>query len=110
LRANRHDSSSHVAHCQSVHLPAEVIRIAESWDHLPPHIREAILTLVDTALPIDRDRHSRSVNLRRESADEVAWRMAQECRSIVQSCLREEEWPDADREFHGVIANGLASL
>lgn len=36
--------------------------------------------------------------------------MARECRTVIQSCLREEEWPDADREFFGVIANGLARL
>jgi hypothetical protein len=68
MRANRHESASDDAHCQSVHLPLEVIRIAESWDQLPPHIREAIQTLVETALPIDRYRHSRSDNLKMESA------------------------------------------
>jgi hypothetical protein len=28
-------------------IPAAVARIADSWPRLPPHVREAILTLVD---------------------------------------------------------------
>jgi hypothetical protein len=39
-------------------------------------------------------------------SDETAWRIAQECREIVQSCLREEEWGDADREFFRIISGG----
>jgi hypothetical protein len=39
--------------------------------------------------------------------DEAAWRMAQECRGIVQTCLREEEWHDADQEFFRIISRGL---
>ena len=38
---------------------------------------------------------------------ETAVRLARECRRIVQSCLREEEWPDADREFYLIIRQGL---
>lgn len=56
MRADRQESASDDADCQSVHLPPPVLRIAEIWDRLPPHIREAIQTLVDAASPDDRDR------------------------------------------------------
>ena len=38
---------------------------------------------------------------------ELAMRLARQCRRIVQACLREEEWPEADREFYLVIREGL---
>ena len=48
---------------------------------------------------------------------DLAIRLARECRRIVQACLREEEWPDADREalrtaFYGLltIAIGTGAL
>lgn len=40
---------------------------------------------------------------------EIAWRLAQQCRSIVQACLREEEWQDVDREFCEVIAQSITA-
>lgn len=97
---------------QSVCLPPAVARIADAWPLLPLHIREAIQTLVDAALPVDQARSPSGRAMGRESIieDEAAWRMAQECRSIVQACLREEEWQDADREFFGVIREGLAAV
>jgi hypothetical protein len=42
--------------------------------------------------------------------DELSWRLAQECRTTVQACLREEEWEDAEREFFLRIQNGIQSL
>lgn len=33
----------------------------------------------------------------------AALRIARRCRHIVQGCLREEEWADADHEFYVVI-------
>jgi hypothetical protein len=38
---------------------------------------------------------------------ETAARLAVRCRRIVQACLREEEWLDADREFYMIIREGL---
>ena len=38
---------------------------------------------------------------------ETAVRLAVQCRRIVQACLREEEWVEADREFYLVIKEGL---
>ena len=33
--------------------------------------------------------------------------MARRCRWIIQACLREDEWGDADLEFYLVIREGL---
>jgi hypothetical protein len=41
---------------------------------------------------------------------EVAIRIARRCRTIVQACLREEEWADADREFYKVARDELDAL
>jgi len=38
---------------------------------------------------------------------EAAIRIARRCRHIVQACLREEEWADADREFYKVAREEL---
>jgi hypothetical protein len=39
--------------------------------------------------------------------DQVAITIARRCRHVVQACLREEEWADADREFYRIIRDGL---
>lgn len=41
---------------------------------------------------------------------EAALRIARRCRHIVQGCLREEEWADADQEFYAVILEELRQL
>lgn len=38
---------------------------------------------------------------------ETAIRIAQRCRYIIQACLREEEWADADREFYRICREEL---
>ena len=40
----------------------------------------------------------------------LAVRLARKCRNIVQACLREEEWGDADRAFYEVIREGLEQV
>ena len=40
----------------------------------------------------------------------LATRLARECRNIIQTCLREEEWIDCDREFYLIIREGLEQL
>lgn len=37
----------------------------------------------------------------------VAIRLARRCRWVIQGCLREEEWQDADREFFFIINEGI---
>lgn len=41
---------------------------------------------------------------------QAAIRIARRCRHVIQVCLREEEWPDADREFYRIIREGLEEL
>jgi hypothetical protein len=38
---------------------------------------------------------------------ETAQRAARRCRRVVQACLREEEWVDADEEFYLIIREEL---
>ena len=37
----------------------------------------------------------------------AACRIAVRCRNIVQACLREEEWHEADREFYRIAREVL---
>lgn len=41
---------------------------------------------------------------------EAAIRIARQCRNIIQSCLRENEWAEADREFYKVARQELEAL
>jgi hypothetical protein len=41
---------------------------------------------------------------------EMAVRLAVQCRRIIQACLREEEWPEANREFYLIIRRGLETF
>jgi hypothetical protein len=41
---------------------------------------------------------------------EAAIRIARRCRHVVQACLREEEWAEADREFYRVARQELEAL
>jgi hypothetical protein len=41
---------------------------------------------------------------------DAAVRIARRCRYLIQACLREEEWGDADREFYLVIREELERL
>jgi hypothetical protein len=41
---------------------------------------------------------------------EAAVCLAVRCRRIVQVCLREEEWIEADRQFYTIIRDGLEAL
>ena len=38
---------------------------------------------------------------------ETAVRAARRCRWLIQACLREEEWGDADREFYLILREEL---
>ena len=46
-------------------------------------------------------RSDRSVS--EKQLDELSWKLARQCRHIIQTCLREEEWIDADHEFYLTI-------
>ena len=38
---------------------------------------------------------------------EACIRIARRCRNVIQACLREEEWAEADREFYRVARDEL---
>jgi hypothetical protein len=40
----------------------------------------------------------------------LAIRLARECRNIIQACLMESEWRDADMAFYEVIRAGLEEI
>lgn len=40
----------------------------------------------------------------------MARKAARRCRHVIQSCLREEEWRDADNEFYEIIQQALLGL
>lgn len=73
--------------------------VVKNWDQLPPLVIELIqristLTLgtpTEPSYPIKK----------------FARMCARRCRSIVQGCLREEEWLDADLEFYGAIEDEI---
>ncbi|WP_437185279.1 hypothetical protein SH668x_002378 [Planctomicrobium sp. SH668] len=44
------------------------------------------------------------------SIDSLARKTAMHCRRVIQSCLREEEWRDADNEFYEIIRRALLEL
>jgi len=41
---------------------------------------------------------------------EAAIRIARRCRYVIQACLREEEWGDADHEFYLIARQELEAL
>jgi hypothetical protein len=49
-----------------------------------------------------------STSLTGSDLEEVACHNAKESRQIVQACLREEEWQDAEQAFVRVIKGGIA--
>ena len=87
-------------------LPRAVAYIAEVWDTFPPHINDAIGTLIGASIP--HGHHA--VRPEGFEPDGVAWAVAHQSRSIVQACLREEEWHDVDLEFFEVINATLAEI
>jgi len=42
--------------------------------------------------------------------DSLARKAATQCRHVIQSCLREEEWRDADDEFYEIIRQAFSEL
>jgi len=68
-----------------------------AWPYLPPHIRDAIGTLVEVSGLPRAEKPSFS------TAAETARQVAEQCRGIIQTRLREEEWQAAKEEFFRVI-------
>ena len=60
--------------------------------------KEGSLMQVSANLPTDTWTH------------EAAIRIARHCRHLIQACLREEEWADADREFYRICREEMAGF
>jgi hypothetical protein len=88
---------------------ADLQRLIAAWHTLPNAIRTAVLALVGTVVS-QMEGSMSPVEHRRPDLEGTIWRLARECRQIVQGCLREEEWRDADSEFYSVIRNGLTEI
>ena len=88
------------AFAREVTLPPAITRIVVAWPNLPPHIRDAIGTLVEASGQCLPPRAEDALSL---SSAEKARQAAEQCRGIIQPCLREEEWQDAEEEFFRVI-------
>jgi hypothetical protein len=80
--------------------------VMSGWNRLPDAVRAAITMLIRAnvpdltdpeKLPEDRPRHR----------EETAIQIARDCRYVIQGCLREEEWQDADEEFYDLIVPHL---
>jgi hypothetical protein len=65
---------------------------------LKPEDGRGFASTAETAPPSGRDLNS------------LAMRVAKDCRIIIQACLREEEWADAEEEFRLVILAGLKEI
>jgi hypothetical protein len=76
--------------------------IAHAWPQLPEAVRTAITMLVkaNVSNPLGLESLAEERQKRRE---ELGMHLAEECRYIIQGCLREEEWQDADQEFYEII-------
>jgi hypothetical protein len=82
---------------------ADLQFIAHAWEQIPEAVRTAITMLVKANVSNAPDVELVAEE-RRKSREALAMRLAQDCRYIIQGCLREEEWQDADQEFFEVIA------
>ena len=60
--------------------------------------------------PRERTGRAAEMEAGKEHRHLLAKRMARACRRVVQACLREEEWRDADLEFYAIILAGLEEL
>ena len=92
--------------------------LISAWHRLSDHLQAALVAIIESpelALPagnsVSRSDASSSVQLPilADGIEPLARALAYRCRSIVQSCLREEEWTDADQEFFIAILDGIRS-
>lgn len=83
--------------------------IAQGWPQLPEAVRTAITMLVKANVSSAPDLES-SAREQQKRREELAMRLAQDCRYIIQGCLREEEWQDADQEFFEVIVPHVGAM
>lgn len=81
--------------------------VAQHWNQLPLLVVALLQQLDNDQFPLEVPYLSEPQSCETNAIDLFAWRLAQRCRSIVQGCLREEEWLDADREFCTAIRDEI---
>jgi hypothetical protein len=86
-------------------IDPELQLVLSGWHKLPEAVQSAIAMLIRANVPelpeAKEDSHGSRI------AEDLAMRIARDCRYIIQGCLREEEWQDADQEFYEVIVSYL---
>ena len=81
-----------------------------AWPRLSESLQAAIVAIFDSPeLALRRESLPRSEPSSRKEMhyEQLAHLLAHRCRSIIQSCFREEEWIDIDQEFFTVILDGI---
>ena len=86
--------------------------LARNWARLSGQLQAAILGIVESPeVALSRDHQLPSLApVSSHYIEQLARSLAHRCRSIVQCCLREEEWIDADGEFFAIIQEGLQEV
>ncbi len=87
----------------------ELKTVIDGWVQLPAAVKTAVTMLIraNVADLPEADQEAQDCLSDREG---LAMQIAQGCRYIIQGCLREEEWQDADEEFCAVITSHLSRL
>lgn len=87
-------------------IDPELQLVLSGWHKLPKAVQSAIAMLIRANVP-DLAESGSAAQHRGREREEIAMQIARDCRYIIQSCLREEEWQDADQEFYEVIVSYL---
>lgn len=87
-------------------IEPELQFVLSGWHKLPKAVQLTIAVLIQASVPGLAEPVTAAEH-RGRKREEVAMQIARDCRYIIQSCLREEEWQDADQEFYEVILSQL---
>lgn len=75
----------------------------QHWEQLPPLVLDLVHEISVTGTTPTAQPGDQSIAAPGNALGQLASAIAKRCRSIVQGCLREEEWIDADHEFCTVV-------
>ena len=85
------------------------------WPRLSEQFQAAIIRLIEcpevairlSPRQVQSQRDFNDSVLGVAAIEQLARSLATQCRLIIQCCLREEEWIDADAEFFAIICDGI---
>lgn len=89
-------------------IDADLQWLVRAWPALPEAVRRPIIALTQACQP-PAEQSPTAMNSSNQ-LEELCWSLARDCRGVVQACLREEEWRDADAEFFDAIYSGLQQV